>query len=475
MVALRRVGLAFWCCLGLTLATGTARAQQAAPAAAAVDLLAPGLNAWKGPLHDWALADAVATSPDDPKLLAGSGSGLVLWNGKTGRTPNILTKGQYGDVVIDAEFLVPKDSNAGIKLHGHYEVQILDSYGHERVTASDCGGLYPRAEMLPRYHHIDNGYPPRVNASKPPGEWQSLQIVFRAPRFDAQGRKVADAVFERVTLNGQVVHENQSIPCPTGHNWRNRELARGPILLQGDHGPVAFRTLTVRELAPGAPAPAAAQDVPPAVDPEINKNFENPDVASFVKRFETESREVFAQRQAITAALKLQKGDSVADIGAGTGLFTRLFATEVGPDGKVIAVDIAQPFLDHIAATAKQQGQPQIATLKGSQTSTNLPPGSIDVAYLADTYHHIEHPAAVLASIHQALKPGGRLYLVEFDRDSAKNAEFIKKHVRADKATFLKEIEAAGFEPIPIEDAPKLEENFFAGFRKAERPARAGR
>lgn len=485
MLAARPVRLALWCGLALALLTGAARAQEASTAAA-IDLLTPGLTAWQGPLHDWAQAGTVASRADDPKLLSGSGSGPVLWNGATGKTPNIVTKDGFGDVVIDAEFLVPKDSNAGIKLHGHYEVQILDSYGHERVTASDCGGIYPRAEMLPRYHHIDNGYAPRVNASKPPGQWQTLQIVFRAPRFDAQGRKIADAQFESVVLNGQVVQERLSVPCPTGHNWRNKEMARGPILLQGDHGPVAFRKLTVRELTAGAAVSAAAsatvslqaapaQDRKSSVDPEINRTFENPDVASFVKRFETESREVFAQRQAITDALKLQPGEAVADIGAGTGIFTRLFATKVGPEGKVIAVDIAQPFLDHIARTAKEQGQTQIQTLKGSQTTTNLPPGSIDVAYLADTYHHIEHPDAVLASIHQALKPGGRLFIVEFDRDSAKNAEFIRKHVRADRATFVQEITAAGFTPLEIANPPKLEENFFAGFRKAERPAGAGK
>jgi hypothetical protein len=102
--------------------------------------------------------------------------------------------------------------------------------------------------MLPRYHHIDDGIPPRVNAARPFGEWQTLDVVFRAPRFDAGGKKVRNARFDKVVLNGQVIHENVELATPTGHAWRQKEVARGPILLQGDHGPVAFRKIRMRVL-----------------------------------------------------------------------------------------------------------------------------------------------------------------------------------------------------------------------------------
>ena len=107
---------------------------------------------------------------------------------------------------------------------------------------------FPRAEMLPKYHHIDEGYPPKTNAAKPPGTWQTLDILFRAPRFDASGKKVANARFVKVTLNGQVVQDDLEVPCPTGNNWRNPEHPTGALLLQGDHGPVAFRNVRVRRL-----------------------------------------------------------------------------------------------------------------------------------------------------------------------------------------------------------------------------------
>ncbi len=101
---------------------------------------------------------------------------------------------------------------------------------------------------MPKYRYLDDGTPPRVNAARPPGDWQTLDVVFRAPRFDASGKKVADARFEKVIMNGQVIHQDAVVKTPTGHAWHNREVSRGPLLLQADHGPVAFRRIRVRPL-----------------------------------------------------------------------------------------------------------------------------------------------------------------------------------------------------------------------------------
>jgi hypothetical protein len=162
-----------------------------------------------------------------------------------------VSKQKFGDVEVHAEFMIPKGSNSGVKLEGLYEIQIFDSYGVEEPKATDCGGIYPRAEQKPTYHHIDKGVPPRTNASKPPGEWQSLDIVFQAPRFDADGKKIANARFVKVVLNGQVVHEDVEVKTPTGHAWHNQEIPTGPLLLQADHGPVAFRNVRARPYAKG--------------------------------------------------------------------------------------------------------------------------------------------------------------------------------------------------------------------------------
>src|SRR5262245_19916667 len=204
----------------------------------------------------------------------------------------------------------------------------------------------------------------------------------------------------------------------------------------------------------------------PKVNPKINEPFRKPDVKEYVKKFEAESRENYAHRHEIVGALGLEPGMAVADVGAGTGLFTRLFAEQVGPTGKVYAVDIAKPFLEHIAADARKHGQKQVVTVLGDQDSTNLPAGSVDLVFLSDVYHHLERPEKLLASIHRALRSRGRLVLVEFDRVEGRSSAFVLKHVRASQAIFRKEIEEAGFTVIPTPSPPKLKENFFVRFEK---------
>ncbi len=204
------------------------------------------LAAWRSPTGAWYEAGGVQPDPKDPrKLVPLQGRGVII-NGRAGRTTNLVSKEQFGDLEAHFEFMIPKGSNSGVKFHGLYEIQISDSHDIARPKATHCGGVYPRAELLPRYHYLDDGVPPRVNAARPFGQWQTLDVVFQAPRFDQEGKKVADARFVKVILNGQVIHEDVAVKTPTGHAWHNKEVARGPLLLQADHGPVAFRGIRVR-------------------------------------------------------------------------------------------------------------------------------------------------------------------------------------------------------------------------------------
>jgi hypothetical protein len=209
------------------------------------DLTGDGLAAWNAK-GDWQVVGDVTLDPANPRRLVAKPGKGVLWNGPKGRSPDLRSKESSGDVELHAEFLIPKKSNSGVKFESLYEVQILDSFGVEKPTGSDCGGIYPRAELTPRYRYLDKGTPPRVNAAKPAGEWQTLDVIFRAPSFDAAGKKTADARFIKVVLNGTLIHEDVDQATPTGHAWKNKETAAGPLLLQGDHGPVAFRNIRVR-------------------------------------------------------------------------------------------------------------------------------------------------------------------------------------------------------------------------------------
>lgn len=212
-----------------------------------IDLFANGLDAFKAPAGDWLDVGDVRLDPKNPrKFVTASGKGVYV-NAKGSK--NLYTKKKFGDVELHLEFNLPKSSNSGVKFHGHYEIQLCDSFGKKEVSGEDCGGIYPRAEAQPRYHHIDKGIPPRVNACKAPGQWQTLEVVFVAPRFDASGKKMQNARIARAVLNGQLIHENQELLTPTGDRWKNAEMAEGPLMLQADHGPVAFRNVRVRPMA----------------------------------------------------------------------------------------------------------------------------------------------------------------------------------------------------------------------------------
>src|SRR5271166_5636048 len=232
--------------------------------------------------------------------------------------------------------------------------------------------------------------------------------------------------------------------------------------------------LTASTQVPTTRDPAQTKRISKKVDPQINAQFQKGSVEDFIKRFESNDREVFAKRHEIVKFLDLTPGMAVADIGAGTGLFTRLFADTVGPGGKVYAVDVSKSFLDHIAAGARMRGQPQIDTIRGTQETTSLPAGSVDVAFLCDVYHHLENHEKILASIHQALRPRGLLVLVEFDRVEGKSTTFVLNHIRASQAEFRIEIEGAGFQPLSISQALRLKENFIAKFQKTEKAAAKG-
>jgi hypothetical protein len=206
-----------------------------------------GLDAWKSPIDGWSTVGSVGLDPKNPKAFAVEAGSGVIYNGPTGRAKNLISKETFGDVEMHIEFNVPKGSNSGVKFQAVYEVQIFDSFGVKKLKGSDNGGVYPRSEEKPSYHHIDDGHAPLLNASKAPGEWQELDLTFLAPRFDASGKKLASARITAV-LNGKTVQDNLEVETPTGAAWKNKEKPTGPILLQADHGPVAFRNVKARRL-----------------------------------------------------------------------------------------------------------------------------------------------------------------------------------------------------------------------------------
>ncbi len=201
-----------------------------------------------------------------------------------------------------------------------------------------------------------------------------------------------------------------------------------------------------------------------SVKPGINDQFKNPQVDSFVERFEKEGREIYDKREEVVAACGIKEGMNIADVGAGTGLYTRLFAEKTGPKGRVYAVDISDKFVDHVVASSREQGLANVVGVVCKSDSAELPPASVDVVFICDTYHHFEFPQSTMESIARAIRPGGNLCLIDFVRIEGVSSDWVLGHVRAGKEVFRKEVEEAGFEFV--EEVKLLDQNYFLKFRK---------
>ena len=205
-----------------------------------------------------------------------------------------------------------------------------------------------------------------------------------------------------------------------------------------------------------------------SVRPGINDRFKDPELnpEEWIARFEVESREVFRARDEILDRLSLKPGSRVADIGAGTGFFSLLMSKAVGESGWVYAVDISPKLVEHMVRLFDRRNVDNITTVLCDDDSVCLPPKSVELAYICDVYHHFEYPRETLRSIHAALADGGRLVVVDFERIPGVSREWTLSHVRAGKATFREEIEAAGFELIAERSIPGFKENYYLEFRK---------
>lgn len=216
-----------------------------------------------------------------------------------------------------------------------------------------------------------------------------------------------------------------------------------------------------------APTQAPNLDGMPA---GINDTFLSEDlvVDEYVERFEGESRAVYAQREDIVEALHLSPGDSIADIGAGTGFFSLLFVDAVGDGGAVHAVEISPNFLTHLRTLSQDRTSGALKVVEGNTRSVALDGDSIDAAFICDVYHHFEYPEDSLASLRKAIRPGGSLYLIDFHRIPGESPEWLLKHVRAGRDVFQAEIEAAGFELSEEIVLEGLEDNYFLRFENAK-------
>ena len=229
------VAITIWLTLFCGISTATER----------VVLTGADLSAWRQNL-EWSVVGDAFDHPRNEFLLSNREGAGVIINSRKAKSSPLVSREEFGDSRIHVEFLIPKSSNSGVYIQGQYEIQILDSWTDANVSypGGECGGIYPRWDENRPGKSYD-GHSVIANASRPPGQWQTFDIVFRAARFDNEGKKIANAIIMKLWHNGTLIHKDVELSGPTRGSFKPNDIAQGPLVLQGDHGPVAFRNIWV--------------------------------------------------------------------------------------------------------------------------------------------------------------------------------------------------------------------------------------
>lgn len=211
--------------------------------------------------------------------------------------------------------------------------------------------------------------------------------------------------------------------------------------------------------------PTTSEVAEPLPAPPYGEEEENPEV--FLDTMEVGSRELYAAREAVLAAANIPAGARVADIGAGTGLYSLMFANRVGPAGVVYAIDIEPRFLKLIGQRAADLDVGNVVAVLGRDKDITLPPSSVDYVFIADTYHYFSDRAAIMKTVSDALAPGGRLIILDYTLDETHKDDQARAHVRFGKAGMINEVTSFGYKLVAEPAVEGLSDIYMLVFEKA--------
>jgi SAM-dependent methyltransferase len=280
------------------------------------------------------------------------------------------------------------------------------------------------------------------------------QLTGRGPTVDS------DTLFSLMSLTGLTIMGLSDASGRISGRFNPRRAAW--VLL------IACCAWALADVSQSQPAELSPSTQPaqPAVDPSINQRYMDADVEMWRGIFESERREIYHHRFAITDALGITPGMDIADVGAGTGFFTMMFAERTGPEGLVFAVDISPGFIEAIDTRAETAGLNNIVGVVNDTKSVRLEPDSVDLVFICDTYHHFEYPMETMKSIHRALRPGGSMVIVDFIRKPGISSAWVMGHVRAGAEVVISEVESAGFALTERRDFMRTQ--YYLRFKKRE-------
>lgn len=273
----------------------------------------------------------------------------------------------------------------------------------------------------------------------------------------------------------------------TGRSRRSRQLtvawlvpllSLGPAVSISRGATLPAKALLVGDPAPGSPEPRAPQTQPssPSTQPtgaEAGKteshghpshaNHRFTDTERYIKMFEDPARAEYQKPKEVVEALRLRPGQTVADIGAGSGYFSFLMARAVGPEGTVYAVDIEPGMIDYMKVRAKKEGAANVRTILARPDDPGLPPRSIDLVFICNTWHHIEDRVGYARRLKGSLEPEARVAIVDYQKRPLPVGPRVEDKI--DRADIVTELKTAGY--VLVQEPEILPYQYFLIFAPA--------